>query len=341
MARARQSGFELLRIISMLLVVISHADFFSLGIPQPQDFSLNPIGTIGKIFFESLSICCVNVFVLISGWFGIKPSFSKFVRLIFQCLFFSFGLLLAALLLGVAPVGQLLGEIKSSLLLNDHWFITSYILLFFLAPVLNAFVETVSKKTFICVVACFFIYQTIYGWLISINGINEGYTTISFIGLYLLAKFIKKYPVRITQKKSYYYLLWYLGCAILNTLACIFLLNRGDTIYRLFYYISPLVILSSVCLTLAFSKMVFYNKTVNYVASSALAVYLFHTNHFVIAEFKRIVLNIYQQNASLLCLLKIAVFIVAVFAISVMIDQIRKLFAVVFERVFLFKQNDW
>lgn len=338
MVRIRQSNFELLRIVSMLLVVVTHVNFYSLGWPQPSDLSIAPKETVVKLFFESLSICCVNVFVLISGWFRLKPSASKFFNLLFQCFFFSFGLLLVAFISKDYQIGTLYSEIKRSLLLRDYWFITSYILLILLSPVLNAFVDNTSKKTHLSVVCCFFLYQTIYGWFIKANGINSGYSTISFIGLYLLAQFIKKYLFRATQLKSSLYFLAFFICCILNTLICIIMLKTGRGIQRFFYYTNPLVILSSVLLILAFSKIELYNKTINYIASSALAVYLFHQNHFVSDDFKRMSLCIYLNNDVLHYFLKIILFVISVFVISVIIDQIRKFLGRLFYNI-IFSAN--
>ncbi len=324
MGRNRQSSFELLRIISMLLVLVTHVNFNSLGWPNPHVFSADPTGTIGKLFFESTSICCVNVFVMISGWFGIKPSVSKLFHLIFQCFFFSFGLLLVAVLLENNQVGPLFGEIKKSFFLRDYWFITSYILLFILAPVLNAFVENANKRTHCFIICSFFLYQTIYGWLISANGINSGYSTISFIGIYLLVQYIKRYPIRVTQQRAFVYFLVFLACCVLNTLICMVILENGRGVQRFFFYTNPLILLSSVSLILAFSKMDIQSNVINFIASSALSVYLFHQNHFVMVGFKRVALKIYLENESLLYFFKISLFIMAVFAVSVMIDQIRK-----------------
>ena len=45
----RQSNFELLRIIAMFLVLVVHADYFSLGAPSYQDCVNCPI--------QSMMIC--------------------------------------------------------------------------------------------------------------------------------------------------------------------------------------------------------------------------------------------------------------------------------------------
>jgi surface polysaccharide O-acyltransferase-like enzyme len=88
MQKERESNFELLRIISMFLVLVVHADYFSLGAPSLQDCVSNPVQSIFRIGVESISIICVNVFVLISGWFGIRFKWKSICNFLFQVFFF-------------------------------------------------------------------------------------------------------------------------------------------------------------------------------------------------------------------------------------------------------------
>ena len=87
--KVRESNFELLRIIAMFMVLILHADFQALGAPTRADIISSPITSTLKVFFEMASIVAVNVFILISGWFGIRPSIKGFCKFAFQYLFFS------------------------------------------------------------------------------------------------------------------------------------------------------------------------------------------------------------------------------------------------------------
>ena len=70
----RDSNMELLRIVFMLLVMVCHADYMSLGGPSQSDILCNAGGTFTKIFIFAFSMVCVNGFILISGWYGIHAS---------------------------------------------------------------------------------------------------------------------------------------------------------------------------------------------------------------------------------------------------------------------------
>lgn len=86
--KERQSNIELLRIIAMFLVLLVHANFYSLGVVTPQDIRAFSLDSVLKVFFEAISINCVDIFVLISGWFGIRASFKGGCKFLFQCFFF-------------------------------------------------------------------------------------------------------------------------------------------------------------------------------------------------------------------------------------------------------------
>ena len=68
----RDSNIELLRIVSMILVMVVHADYVSFGPPTQTDISNSFLYSFSRSGIEAISAICVNVFVLISGWFGIR-----------------------------------------------------------------------------------------------------------------------------------------------------------------------------------------------------------------------------------------------------------------------------
>lgn len=164
----RQSNIELLRIISMFLVLVVHADFFSLGRPTFDLLTLQPIQSFGQLLFQGLSIGCVNIFILISGWFGIKPKMKGFLKFVFQCFFFLVGIYVVMILCGLTDLsvrGVLKGIAGCLLLLKWDWFINAYICLYILAPMINTYVESVDKKNLANFLICFFVFQTFYSWI--------------------------------------------------------------------------------------------------------------------------------------------------------------------------------
>ena len=67
-----------------------------------------------------------------------------------------------------------------SLMLSENaWFVKSYLGMFLFAPVMNAFIESASKKQIKIFLLCFFVFQSIYGWISTgASFISGGYSSI-------------------------------------------------------------------------------------------------------------------------------------------------------------------
>ena len=197
----RQSNFELLRIIAMFMILVVHADFWLLGLATLAEFHAAPAGTWTRILIESASIGCVNIFILISGWFSIRVSVRGFCSFLFQCAFFLLGFYLLMIIAGQEQPG--LRQLAPYLCFTKaNWFIKAYIGLYILAPMLNLFAEKATKRQLALTLLAFYSFQTLYGWTNSAVFVEQGYSTFSFIGLYLLARYLKLHgnPLRGGEK---------------------------------------------------------------------------------------------------------------------------------------------
>lgn len=327
MKKNRESNFELLRIISMFMVLVLHADFQALGEPTTEDIVNTPFSSFIKVLFEVLSIVAVNVFVLISGWFGIKPSIKGFAKLIFQILFFSFGIYIVMALIG--KLNFSISGIAHCLVLKpatSYWFIPSYLCLYLFAPVLNSFIALADKKSYIGVLVAFFAFQTICSFVSnSASFLMKGYSALSFMGLYLLAAYVKKY-VDFNKYKGVNFALGYLIISLLLTVIFIFAkFWKVEAISsRMFCYSNPLNILSALLLLLCFCKMHFKSKMVNKIAINSFAVYLLHCNPFMYSYYLDSIRCISSSNV-LFKILYILLCICIWFIISILLDRLRSL----------------
>lgn len=80
----RQSNFELLRIVAMFLVLIIHANFYSINPPTNEEILGHPLSSMMRYVVESLALVCVNVYIIISGYFGIKLKPKSILNFIFM-----------------------------------------------------------------------------------------------------------------------------------------------------------------------------------------------------------------------------------------------------------------
>ena len=334
--KKRLSNIEALRILAMFLVLVVHADFFTFGGPTIELYTENSTFALGQYFFEALSICCVNIFVLISGWFGIRPNKKGFFNLVFQCLFFLFGIYIFCLITGMADYslkGYLKGIAGCFVLLKWNWFIKAYICLYIISPILNAYVEKASKHDFMYMLIAFFSFQTIYSWITGAAVFFEGgYSTISFMGLYLLARYVKLYPNKLTTLSYNTDLLIFCLSVIVFTGVSYVSVAAATNIHSKFLffsgimysYVNPIVILMSLYILLFFSKIPFSNKYVNWLGASSFAVFLLHTNPNLCKPcFCQHILyfgNLFNGIGFLFVVLSYLIF---VFLLAVMIDQIR------------------
>ena len=323
----RNSNIELLRIVAMFLVMVLHTLFIAIGTPSQSQCLFAPGNAIARLFFQSLAIVAVDVFVLISGWFGIKPTLKKLLSLFFQVFFFTITILIVFGFIrgfGNISIGSML---KSLMITKGYWFIKSYICLFILSPVLNLFAEKADKRTFSIVLICFFAFQTIYGWTDSAPEFSYGCSVVSFAGLYLLARYLRLYPVRLQSKRGLC-LLVYLALSLLLAFIVWELIIQDfytkHSVSVAFSYINPLVVISSLALFFTFvNTEVPHSKTINWVATSVFAVYIIHVNGFIFGYFKDAVRYIYSNYPVVARGLLILLFLVAVFIICVLLDKIR------------------
>ena len=323
----RYSGMELFRIIAMFLVLVVHAGFFSLGAPSYEDMMSHTTSSFARVFFQSLSIGCVDMFVLLSGWFGIRPKFKGIAKFVFQCLFFLIGIYIVCLATGLSTF-SIKGVAGCFLLLKWNWFIKAYLLLYILAPVLNTFIDGASRRQFLTILICFFLFQTVYSWgSDAAEFFKAGYSTISFIGLYLLARYVAVFKPKISNYGRWVYLAFFIISVVVMSVAyylsAFFQLDYLTV--RILRYDQPLVIISALSLVVYFSKLDFTSKFVNWVASSSFAVFLLHTNPNLCRQyFSPVVRWLYENNNGIGCLTQIFLFLVIVFIMAIILDQPRK-----------------
>lgn len=325
---------ELMRIVAMILVMVVHAGFVSIGIPSTNDVDSHLIISFFRFLLQSFSIVCVNLFILLSGWFGIRPKKIRFLELLFQVSFFLLiGLIISVLLSFTGYVPKLsIKKIITGLTLfypGSYWFVQSYVLLYVLTPILNEFINHSTIKTQKRTLISFFLFQFVCGWLTSgVEWFSMGYSTISFIGLYLLASYIHM-SVKIIQNKwlnmsAKHYLLIYIILSILNSLVATIFVDKSFIIERLFFYNSPFVILSSLSLFLFFSKLSLKKKFINWIAVSCFSIYLLHCNPFIFKfVYTKFIHDYFLNHAFLQWCCTVLLFIFFTFLVSIMIDKIR------------------
>lgn len=322
----RQSNFELLRIISMLLVLLVH---YTAG------RQLYPIYDIGEgnlllhnllhtginLELKSISIVCVNCFIFISGYWGIKFKLRSFSNLMFQMIFWS----IACVVMSIAT-GYNASNISFNSYINSiiwGWFPTGYLILFVFSPILNSFIKQCSEKELLKYIILFYLLSTIGGYLLGFHDFREGMSAISLMGLYLIGAYLRITTLKIFTLKAKYDLLLYFGLGLGMVLFNLLLLFIGVKSSP-YGYLNPIIILMSIYLFLFFKKIdIGYIRIINFLAASAFSIYLFHCNlfmgDFVTNMWKEINSTFGFYGSIFVTLLSF----IAIYLFCVLIDQIR------------------
>lgn len=319
--KERQSNMELLRIIAMLGVVLLHANYVSLGWIGASDVMSRPLESFFRMFAEQLCIVSVDVFVMISGWFGIKPTLKGIANILYQVLFYGVVFLLVGILFGLpVPKTEMLHVFWAG---GYYWFIPAYLGLYTLSPVLNIFVEKSKPETIIKVLICFFLLQCLFGWLTELGTYRGGSSLISFVGIYMLSRFVKLYSSRFKNIEASKCFVSYLVFTLIPALLAFFGMKYIDTAFCPVKYSSPFVIAAALSLVLAFSKLEFQSRAVNWAACSVLSIYLVHQHPMIMPLFKSLMLGAYSSLGYLMYVPFALLAALLIGIVCILMDKIR------------------
>ncbi len=200
--KKRNANFELLRIIAMLMILVlhynSHAEtLLELGVPAT---GVQVFATI----LEGFCITGLNVYVFLSGYFlsQSKVRLSRVLQLICQVYFYTILISLAMMSVGtyavhntdsIYKITQYLFPISS----EHYWFVTAYVIMYVMAPVMNAAVASLKRKQLKYVIIGLLIWFCFIKSFVPVMFVTDhyGYDYGWFICLYLIAAYVRKYDV--------------------------------------------------------------------------------------------------------------------------------------------------
>lgn len=288
----RNNGIDLLRILSMFMVVMLHILGQGGLLAAAEE---NSVKYWILWFVEMACFCAVDCFALISGYVMYKTAakLSKVLNLWLQVVFYAVGAMVAVAIIKPEAVGfGVLADAFFPVSRMHYWYISAYFGMLVLQPLLNLIVAHAEKKLLGTVLlAVFVMLCTIPTFLMSDPYlIGSGYATIWLVLLYLAGAYIHKYDVVEKVKKRTAWLVFGL------TLLVSFGFKMGmqlfpQSIFRtaifkdvLVSYNAPTTIIMSLALLIALSKQNFgpiSTKMISWCAPAALGVYLIHTNKLV------------------------------------------------------------
>ncbi|MBQ0046812.1 MAG: acyltransferase [Prevotellaceae bacterium] len=307
----RQSNFEILRILCMLGVVIGHVLLYLYQDEiHSQDMSLC---NQGRVFLLNGCAVAVNCFVLISGYFTVRLTWSKVVRYVAMCLWYA---VLVYLLLGGSWL-QVLFPVSET----ELWFVPCYLVLMLMSPLLNAGLSSMSKRTLRRTVLFMLLADVYIGYMHQCEYIGvDGYGIFHLICVYSLGYLLAK--EQLIFRFPY---LWVLSCFVVMTAlhALKMFWYPISAIYSL-HYNSPIMIVASILVFQWAKELKFYSRVVNWVAGSVFAVYLILSNPSASSLFhdcQNACLNFSDSPIVRFCML--CLLILGAFVCCILLDKIR------------------
>lgn len=319
----RNSSIEIYRIIATFAVLVYHFNGWLVG-GVPKYFDIDRISSfrITQALIESSSCICVNMFIVISGYFGLRLKWQSVLKIcflllsvhipfyMFDCLFFDATFVMKEFVR------------KFLIVSNGGYFIQCYLMLMFLSPIINSFVEKADRKK-----GLFFtlMFVGVEFWFDCIThtdyfGFQHGYSVMHFIVVYMIARYVFIYREELLRLKRCYWVAAYIASSliILTMYVC--------GVNFIWQYSNPMIIISAVCSFIPFLYKSFSNKWINWIASSTLAVYIIHVTvpvYDILVKYDSYILEYYNYPIYLLLALS---GVIVLFVISIIYDKFRLLF---------------
>ncbi len=283
----REVGFELLRVLAMILIVTHHFLVHG-GLRAGAE-----AGTVNAHIvwgIDAVSVVAVNCFVLVGAYFASgKPfKFSRVARIWLQVLFYSVGIYVVLGVIGVVDLSSI-ETLRSALplLFNRYWFATAYVALLLLSPFLNRGLDTLTPFHHRILVVL--LSALMPAWFVvlpflpldysSVIDTRHGYSVFWFVYLYVLASYVRRHNRRGLSPGAAA-LLFFIASGV--TAAGPVLSGSLD---RLYWYSSPTVLAASLALFL-FAKSLdiregVFRRAILGLAPMSFGVYLISDNRMV------------------------------------------------------------
>lgn len=266
----RNSNHELMRIIAMYMIVLIHTNMYLGYFCEGGYFT----------FFNGLvnGICDISasVFIITSGYYGLKFSIRKLVKL--ECMMVTLSILETIILLVLRPEQMqgvvLLEQLAKScmpFISTKHWYYSSYICLILFSGYIQKFIDHLSQKEFekflILLLVLFSVIPTIFYFeLIPDNG--KG--IVNTIMIYMMGRYIRMYrDVKLPKKAG----LLFLGLWLVNGISHELPIQIGDIYHHWCKDNSITNMALTVLAFYMFKELKIQSKIINKMATCVFAVF--------------------------------------------------------------------
>lgn len=331
----RSSVFELVRILAMFMIVFEHCLLATALHDGPP---LSFVDNMGW-FMEAFTICAVNLFFLLTGYFLRDGNFkvSRIAKIWLRAVFYSAGIYIIGVVTGIAQLDKSIIFSFLPVLYKQYWFIQTYIVLALIAPFVAKMLDRLEKIQHLILCIILLIFFSAHETVIPVSrtlDTTQGYGIIWGMTLLIMGNFIRKYGRTYIKKiRSIVWIMMYAICAcsifLSNYLIVKYNIAQGVTSRGNFYAYNSL----SVCAEGIFLFCFFvsmnernkscYSKIINWFSSSAIAIYLISAHPLLISFLWT---NIFKMGGALtkpmLYLMLAVVMTIIVMLMCILLDKL-------------------
>lgn len=303
--KSRNSSIDILRIVAMVAIVISHVTQ-SLQIPEESYSTTNLSYCIdfvrassdmkmwGLVLLRMLGVWGNTVFIIISAWFMCKDDTvksSKVIRLVLDTFTLSVLILAAFLLLGNHTWKLGWKTILKCLFpttFANNWFVTCYLMLYIMHPAINWTVVKLGQRNHACLTITLVVLYMLIPMIVS--GLFFWTELVFMLSVYVLVSYVRTY-LKDFGKSCFDKLLLYriIVIGIFGTILSVILLEdagqrieflSGEMLHFDFDG-NPFIVLASLGLVGLAINHHFSSNLITRISGYMLFVYLIHENLLV------------------------------------------------------------
>ena len=333
----RLSNFELIRIIAMIFIIASH--YLSDGMYTAIDGAnfIYKFSSFSGYIFGKIG---VHLFLLITGYFMIDKTFKirRFLKVFIDTVFYSYLLLILFAIFSPETLNfDLIYKCLLPVSTSQSIFVTCYLMLYLLIPLLNHLFFALSKEKLDFYLILLIIIQfgiTTFGYKINPAGSH----LLWYIIIYFVGAYNRIYGIKFLNKFSNSIIVIFVTFipVIIYTLICIYF-NINDKMWFIHFSTTNSIctLLISVSLFSILKNFKINNFIIiNYFAKSAFAVYLITDNLLL----RNIIWTDYfkctHYNEFMPILLNLSFSVISSYLICTLIDNIK---TVLFDKYILSK----
>ena len=288
--KQRSSNMELLRILSMLIIVMHHCVVHGKMTYTYDVFIPNRLFTD----FFILGQLGVSLFMLITGYYQSKSEFKwqKLATMWLEVVFYSLGIYLitAAMNGGETFSWDNLYKAVTPVIQRRYWFVTAYFAVYILSPIWNAFAEKAERKQFFVILfSCAVLFSVLPTLTNRDIFLESGKSVMWMSVLYLTGAYLRKYPDAKIIKRSV--------CLPVGIVTAVLIIAsevlidhfamQDETLKKFVTYATnetsrfPLYILALSIFSFFVTVDIPYQRVINEIGASTFGVYLIHDNLYM------------------------------------------------------------